>query len=257
MRPPREVVFLAHTVRLQPRLKVFRQIEPATRCPARRLDRLRRHIMIRVLLVMAPRVIAENGIDLQQPEQKYQTAPELCPADVVHAMVPVTEIENLLHANRLHERLGIALIRQHRLSKAEAKGVLFIVAGANEISGVALVQKFGNGAERKDRAIIQMRGDESQHFTRVRRAGCGPLDNNTGGNGRMSLSRQRGRAEEASGDCLAEKIPPFHILVSDEFSRIADYAVATWRCARHRAWPYSPKSTSPERLCPDTAPVNV
>ncbi len=42
--------------------------------PAGRFDAVAQYIVIRILLVVRPRVVAEDGVHLQQAEEKNQTA---------------------------------------------------------------------------------------------------------------------------------------------------------------------------------------
>ena len=110
LRTAREIIFFANAVRLQARLEMFRKIFAAAGHPAGGLDRLRGDIMIRIFLVMVPGIVAEYRVDLQQPEQKDQAHAQLDPADIIHAMVAVAQIENVFQARRLDQCACVALV---------------------------------------------------------------------------------------------------------------------------------------------------
>jgi hypothetical protein len=54
--------------------------------------------------------------------------------------------------------------------------ILFVVAGANKVAGVAFAQELRQRAAGEDRAIIQMRRDERQDLSAMRLVGVGSLD---------------------------------------------------------------------------------
>ena len=87
---------------------------------------------------MSPGIVAENGVNLEQAKQEDEASAKFGARHVVHAVVAIAEVEHLLQAGGLQERLGIALVAEHGFSQSEVVGVLLVVAGADEVSGVAL-----------------------------------------------------------------------------------------------------------------------
>ena len=49
-------------------------------------------------------------------------------------------------------------------------GVLFVVAGANQVAGVTLFDQLGDRAAGQNRVVVGMRRDRGQHFARMRLA---------------------------------------------------------------------------------------
>jgi hypothetical protein len=68
-----EVILFVYGMGLQTGGKVFGIIFVTTGHPTGGFHAMRSHIMIGVLFVMAPRVVAENSIHLQEPKQENQT----------------------------------------------------------------------------------------------------------------------------------------------------------------------------------------
>ena len=57
-------------MRLQARFKMFRIVLNRLGHPTSRFYRFRSHVVIRILLIMAPRVIANDRVDFQQPKER-------------------------------------------------------------------------------------------------------------------------------------------------------------------------------------------
>src|SRR5580704_15476410 len=131
--------------------------------------------MVGIFLVVAPRIVAENCIHLEQAEQKNQPATKLCPRYIVETMVAIAQIVRLREADRLDQPCSVSFIRQDRLSQSQVVGVLLIVAGSNKVAGVTLAQQFRYRAARKNGPIIQMRCDQRQHLPPMRLVAVGPL----------------------------------------------------------------------------------
>ena len=128
-------------MRFQSRIELLRKIQQATRHPARRLHRLRGHVMIRIFLVVAPRIVTENRIHLEQAKQEDQPAAKLGSRYVVEAMIAISQIVGFLEAESLDQPRRVPLIGKHRLPQGQVVRVLFVVAGPNKVTGVALAQQ--------------------------------------------------------------------------------------------------------------------
>src|ERR1700730_16440267 len=124
--------------------------------PAGRFHCLSSHIVIRILLVMPPGIVAEDGVDSQQTKQKDQPGAYFRASQIVHAMVSIAEVEHLFQAGHVQEIPCILLVAEYGLAQSEVVGVLLVVAGPDEVSGIALVQELGHGAAGKKWAVIQV-----------------------------------------------------------------------------------------------------
>ena len=73
----------------------------------------RGHVVVGVLLVVRPRVPAEDRIDLEQADQEDEPALQFVLRNVRHAVVGVVQVEHLLEA------LALRLGREHRVGLLE------------------------------------------------------------------------------------------------------------------------------------------
>ena len=64
-------------MRFQAGGEVFRQVQLAARHPARRLHGLGRNVVVRILFVVPPRVVTEDGVDAQQAEKEDEPPAQL------------------------------------------------------------------------------------------------------------------------------------------------------------------------------------
>ena len=76
-RGPADIVFLAYATGLQPGLEVFRIVPLLARHPTGALNGVAHDAMIRIFFVLVIRVIGEDGVYLEQAEQKDQPGPDL------------------------------------------------------------------------------------------------------------------------------------------------------------------------------------
>src|SRR5579872_5754014 len=118
-------------------------------------------------------------------------------------MIAIAQVESLLQSAGLQKLAGIPLIRRHRFPESKIVGILFVVAGADEVPGVAFLQKFCHCSTSEKWPVIQVRRDERQDASLVRFAGCRSLDDNVI-RGRRRL--RRGSETERA----AEEMSPFH-----------------------------------------------
>ena len=98
VRIPRVIVFIGDGVGRESRCDLLRIVVYAPRHPAGRFHATPQHVVIGVLLVMRPRVIAHDGVDLQEANQENQPADQLIARDIAHAMIAVIQIEFSLQA---------------------------------------------------------------------------------------------------------------------------------------------------------------
>ena len=64
-------------------------------------------------------------------------------------MIPVAEVECLLQPQSRDHRRRVPLVAEDGFSQAEIEGILFVVAGPDEVARVALSQQFGDCAAAK------------------------------------------------------------------------------------------------------------
>ncbi len=102
---------------LQAHLELLGKIQQPTPHPAGRFHRLSRHVMVGIFLVVAPGIIAENRIHLEQTEQEDQPPTKLCSRYIVETMIAIAQIIGLLEADGLDQSCSVTLVRQHRLSQ--------------------------------------------------------------------------------------------------------------------------------------------
>ena len=114
--------------------------------------------------------------DIQQAEKEDEPGAQLRGGNIVHTMVAVAQVEDLREAERSDYLGCVALIGEDGFAEREIEGILFIIAGANEISGGSFAKQFGDGAAGEDRAVIQMRRNQSQHFSFARSTGTCALE---------------------------------------------------------------------------------
>jgi len=107
-------------------------------------------------------------------------------------VVAIAEVEYLLQAGCLEERCSVALVGEYGFTQSEVVGIFLVVAGADEVSGVALTEEFSDSSRGKKRAVIQVRRNQGQYFALVWRSRHGPLDHDVRGG--SSLGRQLRRA---------------------------------------------------------------
>lgn len=189
---------------------MFRIILAHPRHPARRLDRRRRHIMVRIFLIVSPRVVADNRIDLQKTEQKNQPRPQFQGRHRVQHVIAIVQVVNFLQPERLRDGLIVALIRQHSFADRPRPGVI-VVGGANQIAGVSFLDQLQHKTSGENRKIVGVRLNRRQHFSRMKLARLYFLDVYFGGRKRPFVGRRAGRGsgECASGDVL-EKLAAVH-----------------------------------------------
>src|SRR5262249_20444761 len=112
LRPARKVIFLFHGVWLDPRLKVFRQIPPPAGHPASRFNAAGRDVMVGVLLVMSPRVVADDRVHFHQPEDEDQPVAQLGRSDGVEFVIAVMQVEDFFKPRRrATSKLSRSLLR--------------------------------------------------------------------------------------------------------------------------------------------------
>ena len=95
---------------------------------------------------MSPRVVADDGVDLQETEQVDEPAAHFLARFVVHAVVAVIEVEHPREAERLGDRVVVALVVQHDFTRGGAPARLLVVRHADETSGVALAYELRHRA---------------------------------------------------------------------------------------------------------------
>ena len=108
-------------------------------------------------------------------------------------MIAIAQVIGLLEANGLDQLRRVTFIGQHCLSQRQVVRILFVVAGANKVAGVAFAQELRQRAAGEDRAIIQMRGNERQDLSPMRLAGVGSLGDHLLRNPAQSFSPAPGR----------------------------------------------------------------
>src|SRR5207244_1114185 len=133
---------------------------------------------------------------------------QLGSSDIVHAMIPVAQIESLLQSQSGEHGRGVAFIGEHGLAEAEVEGILLVVAGADEVAGVAFLKQLGDGAGREDRAIVEMRRHQGQRLASMWSSGHSPFQNNARTVLRIHL-RGQGAAREGTG----QKVSSYHIWI--------------------------------------------
>ena len=120
LRPARVVVLLRHAVRLQTSFELLRVVLRHPGHPCSRLHCGRGYVVIRILLVQAPVVIADHGVDLQHAKQQDQVAAQILRRHLIHAMVAVRQAVALLQAERLRHGVVVLLVVQHALAARSA-----------------------------------------------------------------------------------------------------------------------------------------
>jgi hypothetical protein len=126
-------------------------------------------------------------------------------------MVAIAEVEKIFQPRGFDQGTRVALVGQNGFADAEVVGILFVVAGANQVSGVAFAEEFGNRPESEDGSVVEMRRDQGQHFAGMRIALDGVFDGDAGGSGDVRLRGERRRAGKTCGDGLAEEIAAVHV----------------------------------------------
>ena len=106
-RGPADIVFLAYATELQPSLEVLRIVPLLARHPTSALNGVAQDAMIGILFVLVIRVVGDDGVYLEQAEQKDQPGPDLDHRILIGAMVLVAERKRLLASERL--RYGIVV----------------------------------------------------------------------------------------------------------------------------------------------------
>ena len=69
-----------------------------------------RHLMVRVFLIVCPRVPTNDGVGLDQADQKDEPADHLVQGHIAHAVVVVVQIEVVLAAQDARDLGIVALV---------------------------------------------------------------------------------------------------------------------------------------------------
>src|SRR3984957_14822716 len=120
--------------------------------------------MIRIFFVVSPWDAAENRIHFEQTKKENQPAANFRSRNIVEAMIAIAQVVGFLEAERLDQSRRVALIGKHRFPKSQVVRILLVVAGSDEVAGVALAQQFRHRSTDEDRPVIQMGRDEREHF---------------------------------------------------------------------------------------------
>ena len=85
-------------------------------------------------------------------------------------MIWIVQIKDLGDAEHAGHFLIVRLVSGDRLTQTEIERVFFVVAGANQVSGVTLGDQLGDGPSRQDRMVVGVGSDRRQNFAGVRLA---------------------------------------------------------------------------------------
>jgi hypothetical protein len=131
--------------------------------------------VVGVLLVVGPRVVADDRVDLQEPDEIDEAQAQLGPRDAVHPVVVVVEVEDLLQPEDAGHLVVVLLVGEDRLAdRARPRHV--VVRHADEVPRVALVEELGHRPRREERDVVRVRLDGEQNLALVRPPGLRPLD---------------------------------------------------------------------------------
>ena len=83
-------------------------------------------VVIWILVVVAPRIVAEDGVDFQKAEQEDQTADQFVPRYIAHAVVVVVQGKVALQSQDARLFVYLAFVPQNVL--AYSAGFAYIVA---------------------------------------------------------------------------------------------------------------------------------
>ena len=120
---------------------------------------------------MPPGIVANDGVDLQHPEQEYQPAPELLYADVIHPMVTVSQIIDFWQTQGLRHLEIVCFVVKYDFTEGVATSGVIIIAGAYQVPGIPFLDEFGYCPSREDGYIIIMWLNCRQHFSSMRLPG--------------------------------------------------------------------------------------
>ena len=174
-----------------------------------------RHLMVRVFLIVCPRVPTNDGVGLDQADQKDEPADHLVQGHIAHAVVVVVQIEVVLAAQDARDLGIVALVAKHvvadRPLRAKPRSIAHIIIGrADEIARVAFLNPLDHRSRRHQRNIVRMSLECEKHFSFVRLFRCRPLDENLASAGRPLLLSARQAHRHGAGCHAAEEIATQH-----------------------------------------------
>src|SRR5262249_9991902 len=214
LRPARKVIFLFHGVRLDSRLKVFRQIPPPTGPPASRFNAAGRDVMVGVLLLMSPRVVADDRVHFHQPDDEDQPVAQLGRSDGVEFVIAVMQVEDFLQAEAARNLEVVALVVEDDLPDSSPASGHLIIARANQDTCVAFADQLEDGSTCEQRQIIAVRLDGGEHLALVGPSLYVALDEHFGllsVVAHLCLSRGAGDAQNsAASDGSTNESSPVH-----------------------------------------------
>ena len=129
--------------------------------------------MVGILLVLAPRIVGEDDVGLQQPEQEDESRAQLGPRDVVHHVVVVVEIERLGHAEHAADGIAVACIGHDRFGIRPGSGHV-VIGDANQVPVAPSSISFGAGAGRNSGMSSTSGLDAHDDLSGSGFAGAGP-----------------------------------------------------------------------------------
>lgn len=164
---PREVVFLAHTVRLQAGVEVLRVVLAAAGHPRRGLHARAGDVVVGVLLVVPARVVGDDDIGFQQAEQEDEPLPQFAAGDVVHHVIVIVQVIDLADAEDLGQRLVVAQVRADGFGIVAGAGHV-VVGHADQVRRGALVDQLCQQAGGEDGNVVRVRLDGQHHLAGAR-----------------------------------------------------------------------------------------
>lgn len=200
--PAGEVVFFLNRSWGVAKGDLLRKVVGAAGHPAGGLDGAGDCVVVGVFFIMGPGIPADYSVGFEGANEKDKAANDFIEGDVGHAMVVVIEVEVTLAAEDASDFGVIAFIAKDVFADgaggAEARRVTHIViGGADEVTGVALLNEFGDGAGGGERDVVGMSLDGEEDLALMGLASGGSFEN-----GRSLLCEQR-RGEEAREELAA------------------------------------------------------
>jgi hypothetical protein len=122
------------------------------------------------------RIVREDGVDLQLPEEVDERTAEFRERCFLHPMDAQIQVDDLLHPENLRGSADVLRVPRDRLMDGEIVGVDLIVRRPNQVPRITLANQLGDGATAEDGEIITVRCNDRDDFPSVRRSIFRPFD---------------------------------------------------------------------------------
>src|SRR5262245_53613914 len=123
--------------------------------------------MVRVLLVMSPRVVGDDRVHFHQPEDEDQPVAQFGRCDGIEFMIAVMQVEDFLQAEAARDLEVVALVVEDDLPDSSPASGHLVIARANQDSCVSFADQLEDGSTCEQRQIIAVWLDSGEHLAPV------------------------------------------------------------------------------------------